>query len=104
VPYKNSAITEFIYHLPLFIITALVASLGAIVSYLAKATSSFSWRRLVVKWLIGLFVGGIVGLLLMCTDIPVAMSAAIGGLAGSNAEEILMILTERVNLLVKKLL
>ncbi len=103
MPYKKN-ITDLLCRLPLFIVTALIAGFGAIVSYLARPNGKVVMKRLVQKWVIGTFVGLILGLLLMCTDMSVTMATAIGGLAGSNAEEILIILNERVSQIVKKIL
>lgn len=103
MPFKKN-IADILCNLPLFIVTALIAGFGAIVSYLARPNGKIVLKRLVKKWLIGTFVGLILGLLLMCTDMSVLMATAIGGLAGSNAEEILIILNERVIQIVRKLL
>ena len=79
---------------------ASLAGLGGVVHYLTtlKTGKKFKWSSFFIELICSAFVGVVIGLFFVATDMPIIMSLAGAGVAGHLGTRSLMMLRDKYNL------
>ena len=79
---------------------AMLAGLGGVVHYLTtlKTGKKFKWASFFIELICSAFVGVVIGLFFVATDMPIYMALAGAGVAGHLGTRSLMMLRDKYNL------